>query len=63
MDAACTSPTPADPENIYSSDAFGIREETLRIKPAGDGDWIVVVDSYHLYNADGQGHFELEISW
>ncbi len=62
VNTGCTSPTPADPNNIFVSDAQGSGgTETIRVAPAAAGDWIFVVDSYYD-SASGRGPFTLTIS-
>ena len=54
IDAACTSPSPADPNNVYNSDNLGDgAAEQMKITPATAGDWIIVVDSWSALLASG----------
>jgi hypothetical protein len=45
INAACKDPTPADPNNVYSSDDYG--DEHVRIAPTATADWMIVVDSWY----------------
>jgi hypothetical protein len=62
VEAGCTSPTPADPNNIYAADSQGSGgTEVIRIAPAAAGDWIIVVDSY-TGSSSGRGPFTLTLT-
>jgi hypothetical protein len=62
IQAGCTSPTPANPDNVYASDDQGSGgTEVIRVAPAAAGDWIFVVDSYYD-SASGRGPFTLTIT-
>lgn len=66
VSAACKSPTPANPNNVYNSDAIGDGfAEQLEITPTAAGDWIIVVDSWSggaTYPA-AAGPFTLTVSY
>ncbi|MCA9664394.1 MAG: hypothetical protein KC503_02365 [Myxococcales bacterium] len=58
INTGCTSPTPADPFNVYSSDNGSTLVDAAWIKPAAAGDWIIAVDSV----AGESGIFTLSVN-
>lgn len=60
VDAACKSPTPTDPDNVYNADLVSKSGEQIKIKPASIGDWILVVDAW---DPTAYGTFDLKFSW